>query len=139
MPGPPVYLAAGWVRGGRQGYGDNRDDGEEHPDAGDRLRRFPAISVHPHPLGLHRLWVRQHHLLYCYAQYLPNWTFGCGGAGWDDAVRVKENAPELLERVMHFGGKPGVTPLSSGPLSRPGLSNTNSESRWPRFWCWSEQ
>ena len=37
---------------------------------------------------------------YCYAQFLPNWTFTSGGAGWGTLVRVKENAATLLERSL---------------------------------------
>src|SRR5919199_3572765 len=33
---------------------------------------------------------------YCYAQFLPNWIHGSEGAAWGSAVRVKENAAELL-------------------------------------------
>jgi DNA repair photolyase len=33
---------------------------------------------------------------YCYAQFLPNWVHGGEGAAWGSAVRVKENAAELL-------------------------------------------
>lgn len=38
--------------------------------------------------------------LYCYAQFLPNWTFAGGGAPWGGAVRVKENAAALLDRAL---------------------------------------
>src|SRR3712207_6222061 len=38
--------------------------------------------------------------LYCYAQFLPNWVHGGGGAAWGRAVRVKANAPELLDEAL---------------------------------------
>ncbi|GHO48101.1 SPL family radical SAM protein [Ktedonospora formicarum] len=38
--------------------------------------------------------------MYCYAQFLPNWTFGGGGAAWGEAVQVKSNAAELLDRAL---------------------------------------
>ncbi len=37
---------------------------------------------------------------YCYAQFLPNWTFSSAGARWGTLVRVKENAAALLERSL---------------------------------------
>jgi len=38
---------------------------------------------------------------YCYAQMLPNWHFGRrAGEAWGDALIIKENAPELLERQL---------------------------------------
>jgi DNA repair photolyase len=39
--------------------------------------------------------------LYCYAQFLPNWSFRGGSATWGHAVTVKSNAAELLERELH--------------------------------------
>ncbi|GHO62249.1 hypothetical protein KSC_011410 [Ktedonobacter sp. SOSP1-52] len=38
--------------------------------------------------------------MYCYAQFLPSWSFGSGGAAWGDAVQVKANAATLLEREL---------------------------------------
>ena len=38
--------------------------------------------------------------LYCYAQFMPNWTFHSQGQAWGDAVRVKTNAPELLDLAL---------------------------------------
>lgn len=38
--------------------------------------------------------------MYCYAQFLPNWSFGSNGAAWGDAVQVKTNAAALLEREL---------------------------------------
>jgi len=38
--------------------------------------------------------------LYCYAQFLPNWTFGTGGAAWGKAVQVKTNAADLLAHEL---------------------------------------
>ncbi|GHO56959.1 SPL family radical SAM protein [Ktedonobacter robiniae] len=38
--------------------------------------------------------------MYCYAQFLPNWSFGSNGAAWGDAVQVKTNAATLLEREL---------------------------------------
>lgn len=38
--------------------------------------------------------------MYCYAQFLPNWSFGSGGAAWGDGVQVKTNAATLLEREL---------------------------------------
>jgi DNA repair photolyase len=38
---------------------------------------------------------------YCYAQKLPNWLYSRReGEGWGDALIVKENAPQLLERRL---------------------------------------
>jgi DNA repair photolyase len=38
--------------------------------------------------------------LYCYAQFMPNWTLHNEGQAWGDAVRVKANAPELLDQAL---------------------------------------
>jgi DNA repair photolyase len=38
--------------------------------------------------------------LYCYAQFLPNWSFRGGPATWGKAVVVKQNAARLLEREL---------------------------------------
>ena len=38
--------------------------------------------------------------LYCYAQYLPNWQFRGFAADWGEAVQVKSNAPELLDKAL---------------------------------------
>jgi DNA repair photolyase len=38
--------------------------------------------------------------LYCYAQFLPNWTHAFGATPWGSAVRVKANAPELLDATL---------------------------------------
>jgi len=38
--------------------------------------------------------------LYCYAQFMPNWTFHSAGQAWGDAVRVKTNAAELLDHAL---------------------------------------
>src|SRR5438105_6860450 len=38
--------------------------------------------------------------MYCYAQYLPNWTYAGGGARWGSAVVAKENAPDLLAAAL---------------------------------------
>lgn len=38
--------------------------------------------------------------LYCYAQFLPNWTHTSDGVTWGSAVRVKANAPELLDAAL---------------------------------------
>jgi DNA repair photolyase len=38
--------------------------------------------------------------LYCYAQFLPNWQFGNASHAWGEAVTVKSNAPELLEKTL---------------------------------------
>ncbi len=38
--------------------------------------------------------------MYCYAQYLPSWSFGGGGAAWGQAVQVKTNAAELLDATL---------------------------------------
>lgn len=38
--------------------------------------------------------------LYCYAQFLPNWTHTFGERPWGTAVRVKANAPDLLEAEL---------------------------------------
>ena len=41
---------------------------------------------------------------YCYAQFLPNWVHGGEGAPWGSAVRVKENAAELLAAELERMG-----------------------------------
>lgn len=38
--------------------------------------------------------------LYCYAQFLPSWSFGGMGALWGQAVQVKKNAPDLLDKAL---------------------------------------
>jgi DNA repair photolyase len=38
--------------------------------------------------------------LYCYAQFMPNWTHHRDGAAWGAAVRVKANAAELLDQRL---------------------------------------
>jgi len=38
--------------------------------------------------------------MYCYAQFLPSWSFGGGGAAWGQAVQVKTNAAELLDAAL---------------------------------------
>src|SRR5436305_7901932 len=38
--------------------------------------------------------------LYCYAQFLPSWSFRCPVAAWGGAVEVKTNAALLLEEVL---------------------------------------
>src|SRR5262245_44100636 len=38
--------------------------------------------------------------LYCYAQFMPNWTFHSQGQAWGDAVRIKANAPERLDQAL---------------------------------------
>ena len=38
--------------------------------------------------------------MYCYAQFLPNWTFSSGGAAWGEAVQVKTNAAQLLDEAL---------------------------------------
>ncbi|GCE22936.1 SPL family radical SAM protein [Dictyobacter kobayashii] len=38
--------------------------------------------------------------MYCYAQYLPQWSFGSNGAAWGEAVQVKINAAELLDAAL---------------------------------------
>jgi len=38
--------------------------------------------------------------LYCYAQFLPNWQFRNASYAWGEAVTVKSNAPELLEKTL---------------------------------------
>lgn len=38
--------------------------------------------------------------LYCYAQFLPNWSFSGFTAGWGEAVQVKTNAAELLDKTL---------------------------------------
>lgn len=38
--------------------------------------------------------------MYCYAQFLPNWSFRGDGAAWGEAVQVKANAAELLEGAL---------------------------------------
>ncbi len=39
--------------------------------------------------------------LYCYARFLPNWSFSGFTAPWGQAVQVKTNAARLLERELH--------------------------------------
>jgi DNA repair photolyase len=38
--------------------------------------------------------------MYCYAQFLPNWTYHKPPLAWGEAVFVKSNAPDLLERSL---------------------------------------
>ncbi len=38
--------------------------------------------------------------LYCYAQFLPNWQFRHASTGWGEAVTVKSNAADLLEKTL---------------------------------------
>jgi DNA repair photolyase len=38
--------------------------------------------------------------MYCYAQFLPNWTSKHASLPWGGAVSVKTNAPDLLERAL---------------------------------------
>jgi DNA repair photolyase len=38
--------------------------------------------------------------MYCYAQYLPNWTYAGRGARWGSAVVAKDNAPDLLHAAL---------------------------------------
>lgn len=38
--------------------------------------------------------------MYCYAQFLPNWTFSSAGAAWGQAVQVKANAAQLLDQAL---------------------------------------
>lgn len=38
--------------------------------------------------------------MYCYAQRLPNWIWGHGGAEWGSLVVAKENAPDLLAQAL---------------------------------------
>ncbi len=38
--------------------------------------------------------------MYCYAQFLPNWSFSGFTADWGEAVQVKINAAELLETML---------------------------------------
>src|SRR6266702_9001708 len=39
--------------------------------------------------------------LYCYAQFLPNWSFSGLNAEWGQGVVVKANAAEMLEKTLH--------------------------------------
>src|SRR5712691_2857562 len=38
--------------------------------------------------------------LYCYAQFLPNWSFSGFSAAWGQAVSVKANAAQLLDKAL---------------------------------------
>ncbi len=38
--------------------------------------------------------------MYCYAQFLPNWSFRGGALSWGKAVQVKVNAAELLDKAL---------------------------------------
>src|SRR5581483_7791632 len=38
--------------------------------------------------------------LYCYAQFLPNWSMRGFAASWGQAVQVKTNAAQLLEKAL---------------------------------------
>lgn len=38
--------------------------------------------------------------LYCYAQFLPNWSFSGLTAPWGQAVQAKENAAALLDKAL---------------------------------------
>jgi DNA repair photolyase len=39
--------------------------------------------------------------LYCYAQFLPNWSLSGFTAAWGRAVQVKMNAAQLLDKALH--------------------------------------
>jgi len=39
--------------------------------------------------------------LYCYAQFLPNWSLSGFTAAWGQAVQVKMNAAQLLDKALH--------------------------------------
>jgi DNA repair photolyase len=39
--------------------------------------------------------------LYCYAQFLPNWSFSGLNAEWGQGILVKANAAEMLEKTLH--------------------------------------
>ena len=39
--------------------------------------------------------------MYCYARFMPNWSYHSAGIEWGAAVRVKANAAELLEQRLH--------------------------------------
>ncbi len=38
--------------------------------------------------------------MYCYAQFLPNWSFGGFSASWGEAIQIKTNAAELLDETL---------------------------------------
>lgn len=38
--------------------------------------------------------------LYCYAQFLPSWSFNGSQADWGKAVHVKTNAAQLLDETL---------------------------------------
>jgi DNA repair photolyase len=38
--------------------------------------------------------------LYCYAQFLPNWSFSGFTAAWGEAIQVKANAAQLLDKAL---------------------------------------
>lgn len=38
--------------------------------------------------------------MYCYAQFLPNWSLNARSAAWGEAVQVKSNAPHLLAKTL---------------------------------------
>src|SRR5438477_10564754 len=39
--------------------------------------------------------------LYCYAQFLPNWSFSGLNTAWGQGVLVKSNAADMLEKTLH--------------------------------------
>lgn len=54
--------------------------------------------------------------LCCYAQFLPNWVHSSEGAAWGGAVRVKENAPALLDAALGaLSPRGGASCASSWP------------------------
>lgn len=39
--------------------------------------------------------------MYCYAQFLPNWSFHRTNVAWGEAIEAKTNAAQLLEKTLH--------------------------------------
>ncbi len=57
---------------------------------------------------------------YCYAQMLPNWHFGRQeGEAWGEALIIKENAPELLERQLSRARKRHDMRIFMSPVTDP--------------------
>ncbi|MCY3797105.1 MAG: radical SAM protein [Chloroflexi bacterium] len=57
---------------------------------------------------------------FCYAQMLPNWHFGRReGEAWGEALIVKENAPELLEKQLARARNRRAMRIFMSPVTDP--------------------
>src|SRR5437764_12159251 len=55
--------------------------------------------------------------LYCYAEFLPSWSFSSPVSAWGSTVQVKTNADRLLEQAleaMKSARRPGLGILVDG-------------------------